>query len=126
MQQRADALMVVLGDLPLLTNDDVQVFLAMAVQPAGAPAEPSVTMAPDRLARGTNMLLLRPPDALAFAFGEDSLTRHLALAHSAGIEPKIVQLPNAAFDVDTPDDLGELAERGLWPTYSHLWAGEAS
>lgn len=126
MRRHADALMVVLGDLPLLTAEDV---LALASQEAGTPGTPSVTMAPDRAGKGTNIMLLRPPDALAFAFGEDSLVRHTALARAAGIEPHILRVPGAAFDVDTPDDLRELAERGVWrpsETYARLWAGEAS
>ena len=125
-QRQADALMVVLGDLPLLTGDDV---LALASQAADAPETPAVTMAPDRAGQGTNILLLRPPDALTFAFGEDSLARHTALARAAGIEPHLMRLPGAAFDVDTPDDLRELFERGLWrpsATYPHPRAGEAS
>jgi 2-phospho-L-lactate/phosphoenolpyruvate guanylyltransferase len=126
MRRNANALMVVLGDLPLLTAADV---LALASQVADAPAVPSVTIAPDRAGGGTNILLLRPPTAIDFAFGEESLVRHSALAHAAGIEPRIVRLPGAAFDVDTPADLRELAERGLWrpsDTHSYLWAGEAS
>lgn len=126
MRGHADALMVVLGDLPLLTSDDV---LALVSQAADAPETPSVTMAPDRAGQGTNILLLRPPDALTFAFGVDSLARHTALARAVNIEPNIMRLPGAAFDVDTPNDLRELAERGVWrpsETYAHLWAGEAS
>jgi 2-phospho-L-lactate guanylyltransferase len=113
MRRHADALMVVLGDLPLLTAEDV---LALVSQAAETPGTPSVAMASDRAGKGTNILLLRPPDALAFAFGED-------------IEPHIMRVPGAAFDVDTPDDLRELAERGVWrpsETYARLWAGEAS
>jgi 2-phospho-L-lactate/phosphoenolpyruvate guanylyltransferase len=132
LRRHVDALMVVLGDLPLLTADDV---LALAAQADHTPAvatesaTPSVTIAPDRAGQGTNMLLLRPPTAIPFAFGENSLAQHSALARAAGIEPRIVRLPGAAFDVDTPADLRELAERGLWrpsDTDAHLWAGEAS
>ncbi len=126
LRRHADALMVVLGDLPLLTADEA---LALVSHAADTPEIPSVTMAPDRAGQGTNILLLRPPDTLGFAFGEDSLARHTALARAAGIEPHLMRLPGAAFDVDTPDDLRELAERGVWrpsETYPHLWAGEAS
>ena len=125
-RRQADALMVVLGDLPLLTVDDV---LALVSQVEEMRETPSVTMAPDRAGQGTNILLLRPPDALAFAFGEDSLARHTALARAAGIEPHLMRLPGAAFDVDTADDLRELAERGVWQpseTLPRLWTGEAS
>lgn len=132
MRRHADALLVVLGDLPLLTADDVVAFSNQATHAhvaANESAVSSVTIAPDRAGQGTNMLLLRPPAAISFAFGENSLARHSALARAAGIEPRIVRLPRAAFDVDTPADLEELAEHELWrpsDTVAHLWAGEAS
>lgn len=126
LEREAEALLVALGDLPLLTGDDV---LALVSSLEGAPA---VAIAPDRALQGTNMLLMRPPSALPFAFGENSLARHIALARATGVAPRIARLPNAAFDVDTPDDLRELITRGLWrpsvpfePRHS-LWAGEAS
>jgi 2-phospho-L-lactate/phosphoenolpyruvate guanylyltransferase len=122
----AEALLVVLGDLPLLTRDDV---LTMTAAAQSGSIVPSVTIATDRAGMGTNMLLLRPPTAIPFAFGEGSLARHLALARAASIEPRIVDVPGGAFDVDTPDDLRELFDRGLWrpsATYPHPRAGEAS
>lgn len=133
LRRHAEALLVVLGDLPLLTRDDI---LAMVGNMVGygestddKPTTPSVTMASDRAGKGTNMLLLHPPTAISFAFGEESLVQHSALARAAGIEPRIAGLPGIAFDVDTPDDLRELLERGLWrpsATYPHPRAGEAS
>lgn len=122
----ADALMVVLGDLPLLAAADVR---ALATTATEMPSPRSVTIAPDRAGRGTNILVVRPPAAMPFAFGEDSLSRHVALARAVGIEPRIIPLPAVAFDVDTPEDVRELATRGLWqpPHFaSDLFAGEAS
>lgn len=121
-----DALMVILGDLPLLTSDEILAFTSLTMS---TPTVPSVTIAPDRAHQGTNMLLLQPPSAIPFAFGEDSLARHIALARGTGIEPRIMQLPGAAFDVDTPADLRELIQRGLWHpsgAQSRPCAGEAS
>lgn len=132
LRREADALLVALGDLPLLTADDIRALAGVAEAASDAS---SVTIAPDRADLGTNLLLLRPATAIPFAFGVDSLARHSALAHEVNIEPGIVRLPGAAFDVDTPADLEELAERGLWSpapasattsTYPHRWAGEAS
>lgn len=126
LSHNADALLIVLGDLPLLTADDV---LALTAHAQAAPSVPSATIAPDRADQGTNMLLLRPPTAISFAFGENSLAQHLELARMAGIEPHIIRRPGAAFDVDTPADLRELADLGLWRpsgAHRHLWAGEAS
>ena len=129
LRRHAEALLVVLGDLPLLTRDDILAMTALASHADDRSTAPSVTIAPDRAGKGTNMLLLHPPTAISFAFGEESLIQHSALAREAGIEPRIAGLPGIAFDVDTPDDLRELSERGLWrpsATYPHPRAGEAS
>lgn len=132
LRREADALLVALGDLPLLTADDVKAVISSA---EAATDTPSVTIAPDRAGQGTNLMLLRPATAIPFAFGVESLARHSALARDAGIESRTVRLTGAAFDVDTPADLEELAERGLWSpasasvsesAYPHRWAGEAS
>ena len=128
LRRGADALLVALGDLPLLTAGNVEVFVSVT---EAAPDAPLVAMAPDRAGIGTNLLLLRPATVIPFAFGADSLARHSALARAVGVEPRIVQLPGAAFDVDTPAELRELIERGLWTpatpsTYPLRWAGEAS
>ena len=107
----ADALLVALGDLPCLTACEVDSMIALADHPAG---EAAVILAPDRRERGTNALLLRPPWLVRFTFGAGSLTRHRALARYTAVEPVLFRAPGAAFDVDTPADLGELAARGLW------------
>jgi coenzyme F420-0:L-glutamate ligase/coenzyme F420-1:gamma-L-glutamate ligase len=67
-------LVVLHGDLPELTADDVRA-LAAAV-----PASGGVAMAPDRAGSGTNGLALSPPDAIGFRFGVGSCAAHEAEA----------------------------------------------
>ena len=99
----ADALLVLLGDLPCLSACEVRDFLALAETiPTGGPL---VALAPDRHERGTNGLLLRPADALPFAFGEGSLARHEALARERGIATMRFHARGLRYDVDTPADL---------------------
>lgn len=95
----ADALLVVLGDLPLLERADTAAILALAG------ATPGVVLAPDRRETGTNAMLLRPPGALPFAFGAGSLARHRALAAARGLPLAHYRAPGTALDLDTPDDL---------------------
>ena len=102
----ADALLVVLGDLPLLTRADVAAILALAGE---APA--TAVLAPDRHGCGTNALLLRPPGAIPFAFGPGSLARHLAATAARDLPARLYRSPGAALDVDTPDDLAAVADR---------------
>jgi 2-phospho-L-lactate guanylyltransferase len=69
-----------------------------------AAGRPSVVLAPDRHGRGTNALLLDPPDAIDPAFGGDSRTGHAWLDSSADIT--FIEIPGVlGLDIDTPDDL---------------------
>lgn len=102
MAASAEALLIVLGDLPLLARSDVEALLDLADRPGVA------VFAPDRHGMGTNALLLRPPDALPFAFGVGSLARHRAAAAAHGLLPRWYDAPGTALDLDTPADLAAL------------------
>ncbi|MFI5272504.1 MAG: 2-phospho-L-lactate guanylyltransferase [Ktedonobacterales bacterium] len=109
LAHRADALLVVLGDLPYLRADEVAALAALAAQPA-----PVVALAPDSQGRGTNAMLLRPLDALAFAFGGGSRARHAALAAAAGVAPMWYHSYGTGHDIDSAADLEQLMATGLW------------
>ena len=96
---------VVPADLPLLTGDETRTFAAEA-------AASAVTLCPAERDGGTNLLALSPLDAIAPAFGADSLNRHAAAARAAGFEPKLVRLAGGGVDIDVPADLDLLAARG--------------
>lgn len=97
---------VLAGDLPLLQPDDISGLVAEAVGPR------AVVIATDRHLTGTNALVLRPPDAIAPAFGAGSGARHLASAVAAvGGSARMVMPHRVALDIDTPDDLAELIRR---------------
>lgn len=62
---------------------------------------------------GTPVLSI-PTDAataFGFAYGPGSFRRHVAAAHAIGLGVRVVRDPTLAFDVDTLDDLAELARR---------------
>ena len=69
-----------------------------------------VVIVPDRHGSGTNALMISPPDAFRPSFGPDSLNRHLTLAQEAGLKHSVEEVPSLSHDVDTPDDLGALAD----------------
>ncbi len=100
--QGAGAILIVLGDLPLLAREDVTALLDLADRPGVA------VFAPDRHGAGTNALLLAPPDALPFAFGTGSLARHQAAATARGLHARWYDAPGTALDLDTPADLAAL------------------
>jgi 2-phospho-L-lactate/phosphoenolpyruvate guanylyltransferase len=90
------------GDCPLVDSVELDAALAR-LGPAG------VAVVPDRHGTGTNALLLCPADAIGPAFGEGSMARHRDRAERAGHAVAIEELPSLALDLDTPEDLAELA-----------------
>jgi len=109
----ADAILVVPIDLPLVSPDALGELLA----PLAAPERPVVVLVPDRHGRGTNALLVAPPDAIEFAFGGDSRAAHADGAAGAGA--RLVELAGGPLelDLDTPEDL--LLVQELAPESAH-------
>jgi 2-phospho-L-lactate guanylyltransferase len=105
VRQGATSLLVLASDLPLVMPSDVQTFVREM-------NNPGVIVAPDRHHQGTNALVLRPADAVEFAFGVNSFERHLLLARDAGLNAHVCELPRLAFDIDLPADLNELYRLG--------------
>jgi 2-phospho-L-lactate guanylyltransferase len=101
----ASSLLVLPADLPLLDAGDVGAVLE------GVGKEDSVVISPDGSHAGTNALLLRPPDALPFAFGPGSYEAHLRSARERGLEVRVRERPHLSFDLDTAEDLARLDER---------------
>ncbi|HEX4114630.1 MAG TPA: NTP transferase domain-containing protein [Solirubrobacteraceae bacterium] len=70
-----------------------------------------VVIVPDRHGKGTNGLLLSPPDALSPSFGPDSRARHERLATESGVKWRIARPASLLLDIDTGEDLAALRER---------------
>jgi len=109
----ASALVVLPADLPGISAAEIDRLADAAAEAAARePGRPVVALVPDQHGSGTNALLLAPPAALDFQFGEGSRFAHAAAAHEAGAT--YVELAGAlAFDVDTPEDLLLADMRGL-------------
>jgi len=99
----AHAVLVLPADLPLLTPPDVANMLDLGRQPR------CVVVAPDMRGEGTNALLLRPPDALHFAFGPQSFYEHCAQAETSQLALHVYHSPTIALDLDTPADWRQLS-----------------
>jgi 2-phospho-L-lactate guanylyltransferase len=95
-----DRVLLVPGDTPLLDPVEVGELLERA---------PAVAIVPDRHLTGTNALLLSPPDAVEPSFGPESLARHTSAAEATGVDYSVARVPTLELDVDTPEDLAELA-----------------
>lgn len=107
----AEALLVALGDLPLLRPAEVDAAVAAARAGVAAPA---LVLAPDRAGMGTNLAVLHPPHVVPFLFGAGSCARFKREAMRRGVPARVVALPGAAFDVDTVADVREVERLGLW------------
>lgn len=103
----ATAIVILPIDLPEITAAAIDAVAA----PLDDPDRPLVAIVPDRHGRGTNALLIAPPDAIDVCFGGDSAVAHQAAARAADARLVILGGP-LALDLDTPDDL-LLAEAGL-------------
>lgn len=101
----AQALLVLPADLPLLAPADICAMLDLGCEPR------SVVIAPDARGEGTNALLLRPPDALNFAFGPQSFYEHCAQAETCPLALHVYRSPTIALDLDTPADWKQVAGR---------------
>jgi 2-phospho-L-lactate guanylyltransferase len=96
---QADSVLVVPADLPLLAAEDVEEMVQRGRY------HNTVVIAPDRHETGTNLLFVRPPGLMPYAFGENSFAEHQRLALEAEANVSIYRSERVALDVDWPDDL---------------------
>jgi len=100
-----EPLLVLHGDLPLLTEADISAVLTNQRKLQG------LIIGCDRHGRGTNLLAFNAACVPHFCFGVDSCAGHKASAHSAGIPVQILQRLGISVDVDEAPDLKCLMER---------------
>jgi len=120
LSMRVDSLLMISGDIPLISTEAVAGLLsshhpvAFGDTPPRAGGETifsGVVIAPDRRRSGTNALLCTPPAIIPPCFGADSFQRHLAAARSQGVDVRIVESHALALDIDELEDLDELQRR---------------
>ncbi len=92
------------GDVPCVTPEEIALVCAAT--------SPGVAFVPSLSGFGTNAVLLAPPDAMPLKFGEPSFDNHVVAARARGLAPVIHRLPGIGLDIDAPEDLALLLERG--------------
>jgi 2-phospho-L-lactate guanylyltransferase len=97
-----ESTLVIPADIPLIEASDIQTIYEHA------PALGSV-LVPAADKRGTNAVLRSPAGLFALRFGNDSFVPHHAAAEATGNPCVVLSLPRIALDIDTPEDLRELA-----------------
>ena|SRR5207248_8285469 len=99
----ASALLTISADLPLLQPSDIRSMIEQSM-------DYQVVLAPSRDGTGTNALLVRPPLALPYLFGPNSLHSYHQAAEQWQLSSTIVSSIGLALDIDTIDDLDDLYE----------------
>ena len=103
-QRGYDTTIVVPGDIPLITSDELRRVLD------AAPAEGAVFVpAYDR--RGSNCILRRPAAIIPLRFGNDSFLPHCEAMRKTGRELVVLEMPGIGLDVDNPHELELLLQR---------------
>jgi 2-phospho-L-lactate guanylyltransferase len=102
----ATRFLTVPGDVPCVTPAELRTLSETPLDAPGAVFVPSLS------GFGTNAALLEPPDAMPLKFGEPSFDNHLVAARAAALRPLVLRLPGIGLDIDAPDDLDLLLERG--------------
>ncbi|MYD44378.1 MAG: 2-phospho-L-lactate guanylyltransferase [Gammaproteobacteria bacterium] len=92
----ATTAVIVPGDVPLISSDDVDYVLHYHAD---------VTIVPDAHKIGTNALVCTPPNAFPLVFDGRSYQPHIDAAIRKGLQVRAVQSDSFAVDVDTVEDL---------------------
>lgn len=111
----SDAVLIVLGDVPLISPPDIERVLDALPYARGAVLCPSND-------QGTSALALRPPDCLPFRFGPQSSLYHNREAVARGIPMQALDIDSLAHDIDEPDALFDLLTRPGRTATHHLLA----
>jgi len=104
-----DDVMVIHGDLPLLTEQEISILIKSHQQAKS----PAITIAQDTAGQGSNCVLCTPASQMHFQYGVNSLLKHKAHAIKISASLQIINLAGAQCDIDTPADLITLVNHPL-------------
>lgn len=99
----AQATVVMPQDLPLMSAKDISDVCSLAAN------HPYVAICPSLRFDGTNALLRNPPQAIPTYYDNNSYENHIKAAMMADIPVKVIDSKNMMFDLDTPEDVRDLA-----------------
>ena len=85
------------GDIPLVQSEDIDQLCSLQ--------EVQVAVTPAWDGKGTNALLLKPPDVIPFRFGPESFDAHVREAKTRGLKVQVAPFQRISWDIDHPEDL---------------------
>ncbi len=108
------ALLTISADLPLITKADVHAMTSLA-------EHYQVTLASSNDGTGTNAILMRPPLALPYLFGPQSLPTYVQTARDLKLTYTVLSNAHLGFDIDTFEDTQKLEQSTYqWSSLSSL------
>jgi 2-phospho-L-lactate/phosphoenolpyruvate guanylyltransferase len=93
-------LLTISADLPLLTTQEIRCFYEQSLRH-------DVVLAPSRDGTGTNAIMVHPPLAVPYVFGQGSLQSYIEAAKQKRLSYSKFHSIGLALDIDTIDDLEE-------------------
>lgn len=100
-----DHVVIVHSDLPLARD------LATLVEPG------TITLVPDRVRDGTNVMVLPSTADVSASYGARSFGAHFTAALATGLPTRVIDHPALSLDVDTPVHLAHPAIRAVLPDW---------
>jgi len=101
----ADATVVIPQDLPFLNAPDVDMACSMAEYEGTC-----IVICPSLRYDGTNLLLRKPVFAIKTYYESESYENHIRAADKLGVAVKLYFSKRLMFDIDTPEDVRQLAK----------------
>ena len=100
--QGADAMLMVPGDVPLLSSAEIDQLIELHG------GKPGLTLVSDRDGTGTNGLVVSPIGLIEFSYGVNSYILHTDAGHAANAVVRSLVLEGLSLDIDTPEDVKTL------------------
>lgn len=97
-ERGSSGILTVPADIPTATAEEISSLLRAHRHGR------AFTIVPSRDGRGSNAIVVSPPDGISFSFGDDSFPAHLQTARNSGLASTVKVVPGIGLDIDTPDD----------------------
>jgi 2-phospho-L-lactate guanylyltransferase len=94
----AQKVLVIPADIPLVAPRDLEEIVSLG-------KDVPVVISPSKSEKGTNALLLSPPDIIPTSYGQNSFKLHIDAAMRRGIRVETYRSKRVALDIDRPEDL---------------------
>lgn len=112
IEKGVTSVLVLPADIPLVTPVDLNRMLALR-------KNASIVISPSRSGKGTNALLLTPPNACQTFYGPYSFQRHLDEASKRRISFRKFRSQRIALDIDTVKDLTDFISQNRKETFTY-------